>query len=186
MNSNFSLLFESKLKCCLCQPWFQLIHIGDYGRINAWFVDVVYKKTCHKSSFKLSSIIKIGIGACQTLNYINVSIAIKCLKINTYDNKSFGILAYLMPLFWLVFMIYFAFQHCISHQMSELCKNIREIKSILYGNSESEPVSEACAQLTQEFFREDTLRLLILCLPKLTLEVSMLPFQDQFVRFNSV
>ncbi|KAK4588580.1 hypothetical protein RGQ29_019548 [Quercus rubra] len=55
-------------------------------------------------------------------------------------------------------------------KMSELCKNIREIKSILYGNSESEPVSEACAQLTQEFFREDTLRLLILCLPKLTLE----------------
>ncbi|MBA0565710.1 hypothetical protein Golob_010574, partial [Gossypium lobatum] len=54
--------------------------------------------------------------------------------------------------------------------MAELCKNIRELKSILYGNSESEPVSEACAQLTQEFFRENTLRLLITCLPKLNLE----------------
>ncbi|KAH9749828.1 putative MO25-like protein [Citrus sinensis] len=55
-------------------------------------------------------------------------------------------------------------------KMAELCKNIRELKSILYGNSESEPVSEACAQLTAEFFRENTLRLLITCLPKLNLE----------------
>ncbi|KAJ7946387.1 Mo25 family protein [Quillaja saponaria] len=55
-------------------------------------------------------------------------------------------------------------------KMSELCKNIRELKVILYGNSESEPVSEACAQLTAEFFRENTLRLLILFLPKLNLE----------------
>ncbi|XP_004293374.1 PREDICTED: putative MO25-like protein At5g47540 [Fragaria vesca subsp. vesca] len=55
-------------------------------------------------------------------------------------------------------------------KMAELSKNIRELKCILYGNSESEPVSEACAQLTQEFFREDTLRLLITCLPKLNLE----------------
>lgn len=55
-------------------------------------------------------------------------------------------------------------------KMVELSKNIRELKSILYGNSESEPVSEACAQLTQEFFRENTLRLLIICLPKLNLE----------------
>ncbi|KAK9014501.1 hypothetical protein V6N11_005656 [Hibiscus sabdariffa] len=55
-------------------------------------------------------------------------------------------------------------------KMTELCKNLRELKSILYGNGESEPVSEACAQLTQEFFREDTLRLLITCLPKLNLE----------------
>ncbi|KAG5252455.1 MO25 protein [Salix suchowensis] len=54
--------------------------------------------------------------------------------------------------------------------MTELAKNIRELKSILYGNSESEPVSEACAQLTQEFFRENTLRLLIVCLPQLNLE----------------
>ncbi|XP_015582359.2 putative MO25-like protein At5g47540 [Ricinus communis] len=55
-------------------------------------------------------------------------------------------------------------------KMAELSKNIRELKSILYGDSESEPVSEACAQLTQEFFRENTLRLLIICLPKLNLE----------------
>lgn len=55
--------------------------------------------------------------------------------------------------------------------MFELSKLLRELKSILYGNSETEPVSEACAQLTQEFFRENTLRLLIVCLPKLNLEV---------------
>ncbi|KAM1562452.1 hypothetical protein TB1_005356 [Malus domestica] len=55
-------------------------------------------------------------------------------------------------------------------KMSELCKNIRELKSILYSNSESEPVSEACAQLTHEFFKDNTLRLLITCLPKLNLE----------------
>ena len=66
------------------------------------------------------------------------------------------------PLFFIVILI----------QMAELCKNLRELKSILYGNSESEPVSEACAQLTQEFFRENTLRLLIICLPKLNLEVN--------------
>lgn len=57
--------------------------------------------------------------------------------------------------------------------MSELFKNIRELKQILYGNSDSEPVAEACAQLTQEFFKEDTLRLFIKCLPKLNLEVLM-------------
>ncbi|KAI8567309.1 hypothetical protein RHMOL_Rhmol02G0111100 [Rhododendron molle] len=55
-------------------------------------------------------------------------------------------------------------------KMFELSKLLRELKSILYGNSETEPVSEACAQLTQEFFRENTLRLLIVCLPKLNLE----------------
>lgn len=48
---------------------------------------------------------------------------------------------------------------------------MREMKQVLYGDSESEPVAEACAQLTQEFFRENTLRLLITCLPKLNLEV---------------
>lgn len=56
--------------------------------------------------------------------------------------------------------------------MAELSKNIREMKTILYGNSDAEPVPEACAQLTQEFFRENTLRLLIKSLPKLNLEVS--------------
>ncbi|CAL9064651.1 unnamed protein product [Musa banksii] len=55
-------------------------------------------------------------------------------------------------------------------KMAELCKNLRELKFILYGNSESEPIAEACAQLTQEFFRENTLRLLIICLPKFNLE----------------
>ncbi|KAF7840543.1 putative MO25-like protein [Senna tora] len=55
-------------------------------------------------------------------------------------------------------------------KMADLSKNMRELKSILYGNSESEPVAEACAQLTQEFFKEDTLRILIKCLPKLNLE----------------
>jgi calcium binding protein 39 len=55
--------------------------------------------------------------------------------------------------------------------MAELSKSIRELKSILYANGEKEPVTEACAQLTQEFFREITLRLLIICLPELNLEV---------------
>ncbi|CAL5409381.1 unnamed protein product [Camellia sinensis] len=35
-------------------------------------------------------------------------------------------------------------------KMLELNKLIRELKSILYGNGEAEPVSEACAQLTQD------------------------------------
>ncbi|XP_059624784.1 putative MO25-like protein At5g47540 [Cornus florida] len=55
-------------------------------------------------------------------------------------------------------------------KMAELNKLIRELKQILYGNSETEPVSDACAKLTQEFFKENTLRLLIICLPKLNLE----------------
>ena len=56
--------------------------------------------------------------------------------------------------------------------MAELSRNIRDIKFILYGNSEAEPVAEACAQLTQEFFRQDTLRLFITSLPILNLEVT--------------
>nr|XP_016506019.1 PREDICTED: putative MO25-like protein At5g47540 [Nicotiana tabacum] len=55
-------------------------------------------------------------------------------------------------------------------KMMELSKSIRELKIILYGNGESEPLAEACAQLTQEFFRENTLRLIITCLPNLNLE----------------
>ncbi|KAL3820807.1 hypothetical protein ACJIZ3_006712 [Penstemon smallii] len=55
-------------------------------------------------------------------------------------------------------------------KMMELTKLLRDLKQVLYGDSESEPVSESCAQLTQEFFRENTLRLLIVCLPKLNLE----------------
>ncbi|EPS61704.1 hypothetical protein M569_13090, partial [Genlisea aurea] len=49
--------------------------------------------------------------------------------------------------------------------------HINELKSILYGIDECEPVAEACSQITQEFFKADALRLLILCLPKLNLEV---------------
>ncbi|KAF7007810.1 hypothetical protein CFC21_022707 [Triticum aestivum] len=55
-------------------------------------------------------------------------------------------------------------------KMAELSKNIRDLKCILYGNGEHEPVTEACVQLTQEFFRENTLRLLIMCVPKVNLE----------------
>lgn len=56
-------------------------------------------------------------------------------------------------------------------KLVELGKNIRDMKIVLYGNSEAEPVPEACAQLTQEIFREDAMRLLIQSLPKLDLEV---------------
>ncbi|XP_059317736.1 putative MO25-like protein At5g47540 [Lycium ferocissimum] len=55
-------------------------------------------------------------------------------------------------------------------KMMELGKTLRDLKCVLYGNGQSEPVSDACSQLTQEFFREDTLRLLINMLPKLNLE----------------
>ena len=56
-------------------------------------------------------------------------------------------------------------------QLEQLDADIRELKSILYGIEESEPVAEACAQVTQEFFADDTMRLLILCLPKINFEV---------------
>ena len=59
-------------------------------------------------------------------------------------------------------------------QLSELSKNLRELKLILYGNSDAEPVAEACAQLTQEFFKGDTLRRLITMLQYLNLEVTHL------------
>lgn len=57
-------------------------------------------------------------------------------------------------------------------QLAHLDADIRELKSILYGIEESEPVAEACAQVTQEFFTDDTMRLLILCLPKINFEVT--------------
>ncbi|CAL0330710.1 unnamed protein product [Lupinus luteus] len=47
---------------------------------------------------------------------------------------------------------------------------MRELKSILYGDSETEPVPEACSQLTQEFFKDNTMQLLIISLPKFNLE----------------
>ncbi|XP_028102425.1 putative MO25-like protein At5g47540 isoform X2 [Camellia sinensis] len=52
-------------------------------------------------------------------------------------------------------------------KISELCKLILEMRTVLYGDGQSEPVTETCAQLTEEFFKGDTLRLLIICLPKL-------------------
>ncbi|PHT44021.1 putative-like protein [Capsicum baccatum] len=55
-------------------------------------------------------------------------------------------------------------------QMQELDSLLHDMKAILYGSNECEPAPEACSQLTQEFFRENTLRLIILCLPKLNLE----------------
>ncbi|KAI3456852.1 hypothetical protein Pfo_013515 [Paulownia fortunei] len=55
-------------------------------------------------------------------------------------------------------------------KLEQLDAYIRELKSILYGIDESEPVPEACAQLTQEFLSDDTMRLLIRCLPKLNFE----------------
>ncbi|XP_059664500.1 putative MO25-like protein At5g47540 [Cornus florida] len=54
-------------------------------------------------------------------------------------------------------------------KISELSKLILEMRTILYGDGQLEPSSEACAQLTQEFFKNDMLRLLITCLPKLDL-----------------
>lgn len=71
---------------------------------------------------------------------------------------------FLMKLYTLFLNVYL--------QMMELSKSIRELKITLYGNGESEPLAEACAQLTQEFFKENTLRLIINCLPNLNLEVS--------------
>ena len=56
--------------------------------------------------------------------------------------------------------------------MEDLSKNIRDMKFTLYGNGEEEPVAEACTQLTKEFFKENTLRLVIVCLPYMDLEVS--------------
>ncbi|CAB4274470.1 unnamed protein product [Prunus armeniaca] len=54
-------------------------------------------------------------------------------------------------------------------KMDELSKAILEIRTVLYGDEESEPNKDSCAQLTQEFFRGDTFRLLIVCLSKLNL-----------------
>ncbi|KAL6330384.1 hypothetical protein AAG906_040313 [Vitis piasezkii] len=54
-------------------------------------------------------------------------------------------------------------------KVSELNKCILEIRTILYGIDGAEPVLEACTQLTLEFLKEDTIRLLIVSLPKLDL-----------------
>ncbi|KAK4846597.1 hypothetical protein QYF36_019682 [Acer negundo] len=54
-------------------------------------------------------------------------------------------------------------------KVSELNKTILEMRIVLYGSDQSEPNADACEQLTQEFFREDTFRLLTTNLPKLNL-----------------
>lgn len=56
--------------------------------------------------------------------------------------------------------------------MEELTKSMLEIRTLLYGDGESEPNKDACAQLTLEFFKDDTFRLLIVSLSKLNLGVS--------------
>ncbi|KAL9316824.1 hypothetical protein ACSQ67_017825 [Phaseolus vulgaris] len=54
-------------------------------------------------------------------------------------------------------------------KLSDLSKTILEIRTVLYGNGESEPNPDACAQITREFFRDDTFRIFILYLGKLKL-----------------
>ncbi|KAG5232050.1 MO25 protein [Salix suchowensis] len=54
-------------------------------------------------------------------------------------------------------------------KMSELSKQILEIRIVLFGNGQAEPNPDACAQLAQEFFKHDTFRLLVAGLPKLDL-----------------
>ncbi|XP_074364470.1 putative MO25-like protein At5g47540 [Apium graveolens] len=52
-------------------------------------------------------------------------------------------------------------------KMCEVKKVILEMRTILYGSDQSEPTTEACAKLTEEFFKGDTMHLLIIGLPKL-------------------
>ncbi|KAC9287750.1 hypothetical protein E3N88_46041 [Mikania micrantha] len=52
-------------------------------------------------------------------------------------------------------------------KVRELVRLIHEMKIVLYGDDMSEPHEDACAKLTQEFFKEDILRLLIVHLPHL-------------------
>ena len=58
-------------------------------------------------------------------------------------------------------------------QISELGKLLLDIRTVLYGDGQIEPSSDACAQLTKEFFQNDTFRLLINCLPCLDSGVSI-------------
>ncbi|OAE34007.1 hypothetical protein AXG93_3891s1200 [Marchantia polymorpha subsp. ruderalis] len=64
--------------------------------------------------------------------------------------------------------------------LNDLNRNIRDMKNILYGSSETEPVPETCAQLTNEIFKDNTFRLLIQCLPKLDLELESLHCSTRF------
>ncbi|KAJ6873897.1 MO25-like protein [Populus alba x Populus x berolinensis] len=54
-------------------------------------------------------------------------------------------------------------------KMSELGKQILEIRIVLFGNGQAEPNPDACAHLAREFFKHDMFRLLVVCLPKLDL-----------------
>ncbi|KAI9382678.1 hypothetical protein POPTR_014G162100v4 [Populus trichocarpa] len=54
-------------------------------------------------------------------------------------------------------------------KMSELSKQILEMRIVLFGNGQAEPNPDACAHLAREFFKHDTFRLLVVCLPKLDL-----------------
>lgn len=74
------------------------------------------------------------------------------------------------------FFLYFMIHNVL--QMEELDSLLHEVKAMLYGSNECEPAVDACAQLTQEFFRENTFRLIIICLPKLNLEVSIYTFDS--------
>ncbi|KAJ0530757.1 putative armadillo-like helical protein [Helianthus annuus] len=52
-------------------------------------------------------------------------------------------------------------------KICELRKVILEMRTVLYGDERLEPAEEACVKLTQEFFKEDTCRMLIASLPDL-------------------
>ncbi|KAD6794405.1 hypothetical protein R6Q59_025080 [Mikania micrantha] len=52
-------------------------------------------------------------------------------------------------------------------KICELTKVILEMRTLLYGDDRLEPAEEACIKLTQEFFKEDTCRMLIASLPYL-------------------
>ncbi|OMO94364.1 Armadillo-like helical [Corchorus capsularis] len=54
-----------------------------------------------------------------------------------------------------------------AEKISELCKLLLDLRTVLYGDGQVEPNSDACAQLTKEFFQHDTFRLLIASLPSL-------------------
>ncbi|KAI7741779.1 hypothetical protein M8C21_000623 [Ambrosia artemisiifolia] len=49
----------------------------------------------------------------------------------------------------------------------EVRKVIHEMRTVLYGDERLEPAEEACVKLTLEFFKDDTFRMLIVCLPNL-------------------
>ncbi|GKA86629.1 putative MO25-like protein [Tanacetum coccineum] len=55
----------------------------------------------------------------------------------------------------------------LKEKIDEIRKVIFEMRTVLYGDERSEPVEDACAKLTQEFFKEDTFRMLIASLPSL-------------------